>query len=264
MALERRGFTLIELLVVIAIIAILAAILFPVFSQAREKARQASCTSNSRNMAMASMQYINDYDERLMPGECWGCGSLSNPPNNPSAQPDWFMPHSRWMVRIQPYVRNLQIFTCPSGGTATTSTTGWRPTDPPSTWGPVTFAWGWTFPIAWDNLSIGYGASPRVRGSGRPLAQIQRPAEVFLCGDSAHKDACCNRIVSANACTSQSYCARDWAVGEWNDEKRARYTRHLEGQIYNFCDGHTKWFRWNSIYRPDNSIVGQLHGWGQF
>ena len=54
----RRGFTLIELLVVIAIIAILAAILFPVFSQAREKARQAQCTSNERNMAMAAMQYV--------------------------------------------------------------------------------------------------------------------------------------------------------------------------------------------------------------
>jgi prepilin-type N-terminal cleavage/methylation domain-containing protein len=71
----RRGFTLIELLVVIAIIAILAAILFPVFSQAREKARQAVCTSNERNMAMAAMQYVNDYDERLMPTECWSCGN---------------------------------------------------------------------------------------------------------------------------------------------------------------------------------------------
>ncbi|MGQ9727792.1 MAG: prepilin-type N-terminal cleavage/methylation domain-containing protein [Candidatus Fervidibacter sp.] len=63
--LNRVGFTLIELLVVIAIIAILAAILFPVFSQAREKARQASCLSNTRNLGMAMMQYTQDWDERF-------------------------------------------------------------------------------------------------------------------------------------------------------------------------------------------------------
>ena len=63
---KSRGFTLIELLVVIAIIAILAAILFPVFSQAREKARQSQCTSNQRNAAMGTMQYVQDYDEQFM------------------------------------------------------------------------------------------------------------------------------------------------------------------------------------------------------
>ena len=63
----KSGFTLIELLVVIAIIAILAAILFPVFAQAREKARQASCLSNLKQLALASMQYIQDYDEQFYP-----------------------------------------------------------------------------------------------------------------------------------------------------------------------------------------------------
>ena len=66
---SRRGFTLIELLVVIAIIAILAAILFPVFAKAREKARQASCLSNVKQMCLALMQYAQDYDETLPQGQ---------------------------------------------------------------------------------------------------------------------------------------------------------------------------------------------------
>jgi prepilin-type N-terminal cleavage/methylation domain-containing protein len=273
---KRFGFTLIELLVVIAIIAILAAILFPVFSQAREKARQAQCTSNERNMAMAAMQYVNDYDERLMQTECWSCGNQLGDRHDPTR---------RWQVRIQPYMRNIQVFDCPSGSTDSGldfSPPKWSPGgDDQTTWGPLTYAWGWAFPGAWRGLRIGYGYSLRVAGwtdgggsnnsgnpnkvsRGRSIAQIQKPAETLMIADSAHTHACCNRIVSANACTSQSYCSQDWAVGPWDDEKRARYTRHLEGSILIHCDGHVKWYRWNALYRADNSIVGALHGWGQF
>jgi len=259
----RVGFTLIELLVVIAIIAILAAILFPVFSQAREKARQAQCTSNNRNMSMAAMQYINDYDEFLLPWEQWagGWGQWG----------DRHDPTRRWLVRIQPYMRNIQVFDCPSGGTATvTVITG---TGDPEIWGPLGYAWNWAFPGTWIGLRIGYGYAKRVMGwwdsaagvsRARSIAQIQKPAETLMIGDSAHKDACCNRIVSANACTSGWWCSADWAVGPWDDEKRARYTRHLEGTILILCDGHVKWYRWNALYRADNSVVGALFGWGQF
>ena len=78
----RRGFTLIELLVVIAIIAILAAILFPVFARAREKARQASCLSNCKQMGLAAMMYIQDYDEVFYP-RCTGTwGGWTTDPNS--------------------------------------------------------------------------------------------------------------------------------------------------------------------------------------
>ena len=82
----RRGFTLIELLVVIAIIAILAAILFPVFARAREKARQASCSSNLKQMGLAMMMYAGDYDDTIVPeyyadawGDYWGYDALVTP-----------------------------------------------------------------------------------------------------------------------------------------------------------------------------------------
>src|SRR5499425_2146486 len=94
---RKRAFTLIELLVVIAIIAILAAILFPVFAQARESARQTACLSNMRQMGLAVQMYAQDYDERL--------------PLAASQTPTGFL---NWHHFVDPYVKNKQIWVCPS------------------------------------------------------------------------------------------------------------------------------------------------------
>src|SRR5690349_25055985 len=94
---HRSAFTLIELLVVIAIIAILAAILFPVFAQAREKARQASCLSNTKQLGLGIYQYIQDYDDTL-----------------PMGGYNWLGSGSRWYRDIYPYVKNAGILVCPS------------------------------------------------------------------------------------------------------------------------------------------------------
>ena len=98
---RRNGFTLIELLVVIAIIAILAAILFPVFAQAREKARQTQCTNNMKQNALAVLQYIQDYDERF---------PMSLYLAIQNNQPCIFTLYNA----IYPYVKNADVVVCPS------------------------------------------------------------------------------------------------------------------------------------------------------
>ena len=97
----KRGFTLIELLVVIAIIAILAAILFPVFARAREKARQSSCLSNVKQLQLAILMYVQDYDDRFCLGRqtMYGISATA---------------YRYWYQLMEPYVKNNQIWYCPS------------------------------------------------------------------------------------------------------------------------------------------------------
>src|SRR5688500_4256077 len=125
----RKGFTLIELLVVIAIIAILAAILFPVFAQAREKARQASCLSNVKQLLMATMQYSQDYDgfhfhQNGRGFNFTGCNLCTNTGCAPAAaRPDLIDPEIRanpdlgpqkLIAAHDPYLKNREVFHCPS------------------------------------------------------------------------------------------------------------------------------------------------------
>ncbi|MGQ9738187.1 MAG: DUF1559 family PulG-like putative transporter [Armatimonadota bacterium] len=95
---RKHAFTLIELLVVIAIIAILAAILFPVFAQAREKARTTSCLSNMKQIGLAALMYVQDYDEKFAPNRIWHDGGT----------------HSTWRCVVMPYMKNDTLFLCPS------------------------------------------------------------------------------------------------------------------------------------------------------
>ncbi len=157
---KRHGFTLIELLVVIAIIAILAAILFPVFARAREAARKTQCISNVRQLGMAIVQYVQDYDERF-------------PPRfpNPAAGPAFPCKPCRtmdWRDYPRPYVKNEQMFRCPSDFGVPPALAA-----DPTLGGPV-----------WREPALGgYGSSycinvvmTRVGG----LASIPAPADTYL------------------------------------------------------------------------------------
>ncbi len=102
---KHRGFTLIELLVVIAIIAILAAILFPVFAQARAKARQTACLSNVKQITLGMMQYVQDYDETY---------AIRWPNPWPAQAPPAPAVGWNWDALILPYVKNADVYRCPS------------------------------------------------------------------------------------------------------------------------------------------------------
>ena len=108
---RSSAFTLIEMLVVIGIIAILSALLFPVYSRVREKGRAASCTSNLRQLALAFQQYTSD-------NGTFPCWYNAHQPTNPLPSN---YPGLPWGVRIQPYIKNIAIFQCPSDKTPATS-----------------------------------------------------------------------------------------------------------------------------------------------
>ncbi len=113
---NRRAFTLIELLVVIAIIAILAAILFPVFAHAREKARQSSCLSNVKNMNTALLMYTQDYDETFPLTAPDNVRAFFTTPADRTATSPVGLARRQgfWSNSISPYIKNWQVYTCPS------------------------------------------------------------------------------------------------------------------------------------------------------
>ncbi len=196
----RGGFTLIELLVVIAIIAILAAILFPVFAKAREKARQTSCTSNMKQICMAQMMYAQDYDERLTGREMWS-------------------------LKLQPYVKNWQLFSCPSWG----NTVALR------VQGYCQYRYNhWNYPGIFGHKG-GYAVACYTTGAtyGRPLSKIKRPAQVIWLFEGPANTS----PTSAWGCLQHSNPDSGCANGPVVDP------RHNNGAVFGYVDGHVKWQR---------------------
>jgi len=199
---QKRGFTLIELLVVIAIIAILAAILFPVFSRAREQARKAACMSNMKQIGIALMMYVQDWDETYP--FINACGTAPANQVGPIS------------IKLDPYVKNKQVFSCPSAGNMHKS----------------------GIDIAWNNLM---GKICRRYSNVNKLTALPTPAETAALGDSNLDFVMCGgrSTVYANACSPCKAANRS-----------RKYTRHTEGSNLVFADGHAKWL--NFMYIANN------------
>jgi len=224
---QKRGFTLIELLVVIAIIAILAAILFPVFSRARENARKTACLSNLRQIGTALMMYCQDWDERFPPA--WLCD-----PHYATGRGSFVA----WFPALGPYVKNQQVFECPStnGDKYSEIFMGywWIPPD----WrGTIRHSYGYNMYTGIDGNCV------LVRG-GRSLASIPNPADIVAVGECAHTFIHtqwgggypvpeCGRFQVGYAQTCAAWC--------WQGGRDERYTRHMGGSVICFADGHAKW-----------------------
>jgi prepilin-type N-terminal cleavage/methylation domain-containing protein/prepilin-type processing-associated H-X9-DG protein len=205
----RRGFTLIELLVVIAIIAILAAILFPVFAQAREKARAGACLSNMKQMALGVHMYAQDYDEMTPPYQD-GVFDFGNPDPATRKKSD-----GPWRVNylwcLTPYLKNQQIQSCPS----VNSNEGGQEVTPYS-----------------RASYMGNGAI-----MGTTLAAVQAPADVIY----MQEYRLLTRVAWLRpACTSPTKCGY-WCWWGVPDNKPGYSNVHMEGGNFVFLDGHARY-----------------------
>jgi prepilin-type N-terminal cleavage/methylation domain-containing protein/prepilin-type processing-associated H-X9-DG protein len=243
----RKGFTLIELLVVIAIIAILAAILFPVFARARENARRTSCLSNLKQMGLGMMQYVQDYDSNYPAryyrnGATPGGGSsgaflgMIVPPTSSStyANTDWL---------LEPYTKSTQLAVCPSW-------TGNVPTQ----------GGGYAY-----NLMAGIPSaytSPAIYVLSE--ATVEVPAQMFAFVDGSwFRDAypVATSSGSFNGNWRVNFCqyiqntngTNTTACTGTTDPAINRYGRHLDGVNASYMDGHAKWNKIDHFYNGGNN-----------
>jgi len=226
---NRRGFTLIELLVVIAIIAILAAILFPVFARAREKARQSSCTSNMKQLALGFIMYKQDYDE-MLPNVIGSAGVYG-----------WFAvgyPYSwHWPNATQPYIKNTQLLRCPTSTERTVFPT------------TSTVAISYSF-----NGVLGNCSDAAIVAPAKCVMVVEEGSEAWL--GYADEQA----FITAGGLPYR-YGVTMASLGV-----RGNCQLHNGGHLLAYCDGHAKWVKepghWDtSMFLAVNSSGAPTNFW---
>ena len=287
---RRRAFTLIELLVVIAIIAILAAILFPVFAQAREAARKTQCISNMKQMGTAIAMYRQDYDETFPMAYYY----LND---NSSANG-----YAQWSGFCQPYIKNWGIFVCPSD-----KLKGMAPTNFVGNNMGFGVPAGQTAQVAFQDIQaprLSYTANaavmPRKRRTADPAfvvgdAAVDAPADTIMVAEMTDIPPCINDTSQASGVAFKTHRSTNGVVrsggGTFTGESEAigtpleavtpqaalqalnnclsasanglphiAYTspfRHAQGANYVYCDGHTKWMKLEKTLDPNNFQWGK-------
>jgi len=268
------GFTLIELLVVIAIIAILAAILFPVFAQAREKARQISCLSNTKQIGLGLYMYVEDYDE-TMPAAFAAVANINGGNCGVIDFED----------QIQPYVKNLALYKCPSDGYPRNTACFWDGNDGNTTTGVGKYlrSYGYVGNISTEqNDEAGNGANPDPNtgmsawGNGYSIAGIDQPADTIAIVEVAgYTDAntgqdgyfgsawgdlftnCDTYKLAGRNYPPVLGSADDWhgtsckANYELNSNFQTPSKIHMGRGNYAFADGHSKNQTWSALRQND-------------
>jgi prepilin-type N-terminal cleavage/methylation domain-containing protein/prepilin-type processing-associated H-X9-DG protein len=243
---SHRGFTLIELLVVISIIAVLSAILFPVFAKAREKARQTQCVSNLRQIGLASMQYCMDSDDLLPPAD--------------GSTPSMYI----IAARLQPYVKSFAIFRCPSSSISAGafqakqkyynallppddgcvglphSTAGapyYQDIYPPTDYSANQSIYQWHSggcSGAWGGYGEAYSQdSPNISSPSRMVYAIDFPPATFIAP----------------------------GAGFWGSVGAQADGRHSDGSAVLFIDGHSKWYPYSALYPEGVEWSNKLNEW---
>ncbi|MFQ3610349.1 MAG: prepilin-type N-terminal cleavage/methylation domain-containing protein [Fimbriimonadales bacterium] len=233
----KQGFTLIELLVVIAIIAILAAILFPVFAQAREKARQTACLNNTKQIGLAFQMYTQDYDEhtpqnrvpissRTINGARWAC--YNNTWGQPQGAPAFF----HWHDLFQPYMKSTEVLVCPA--------------NPNRAYGDPNVLRNEYYPPGDRRGAAGYAVnvamviSPSTWWNGRSLASVPRPAQTV------------------------TYFETWWTCPDlgWWSLYGADLWRHNGGMNVIYADHHAKWVKvWSTLRTRHTRQLEDNHWW---
>jgi prepilin-type N-terminal cleavage/methylation domain-containing protein/prepilin-type processing-associated H-X9-DG protein len=229
---QRPGFTLIELLVVIAIIAILAAILFPVFAQAREKARSTTCLSNMKQLGTATTMYMQDYD---------GAYPLA-----------WYQtPQYGFDVVLFPYIKSYQVFECPSNKATPRYWEGY----PRMGMQPIPGSYAMN-----GDISARGGGDGR---TGLTEASVQNPADTILMTEIWDTRG---PTGAKTFHTVQGKKVADGPEAEiFTSNKndvcgRIPFKIHQGGSNYNFCDGHAKWQRVEATWKQWRADGTELPG----